>query len=532
MKTSVHLCVGQKSVPEGGAALEDVAIVVNPDADNVAVSKTGLAAGTCLSFQGGIITLRDNILKGQRFAIKDIDVGEYVIQYGYPFGRSTSIHQGALIHNGNIVNVIPDLAADLPPTVPETVYQERSIKKSFLGYRRANGMVGTRNYYLVVPSSLCASQVAQQIAQHASATFDLGSLANVDEVVAIPHTEGCGCASGPQIQRFLRVLKNTVTHPNVGGVLIVDLGCEQTNYQLLHAYLEEEAPLAGVPRDWLTIQQEGGTRRTVARALEIIGTRLDMVNRAIRTRTPLKHLVVGAECGASDAFSGITANPVIGNVVDKVVAGQGSAIFSEFPEMVGAENALCRRMRNEGVVAKFLQAMTWYREMARRLEVNMDDNLVPENRSGGLLNPCIKSLGAIAKGGTTVIEDVLRYGERVTQRGLHIMQGPGNDLESVTGLTASGATVICFSTGRGTITGSALAPVIKVSSTTEMFQRLPEDMDFDAGPLLAVNGRRLQDDLGEELLELVLAVASGQRTWSEINGQRQFQVWTAGKLSL
>ncbi|MBF0125148.1 MAG: UxaA family hydrolase, partial [Magnetococcales bacterium] len=331
----------------------------------------------------------------------------------------------------------------------------------------------------------------------------------------------------------LTILHNFITHPNVGGVLVIDLGCEQTNRAALRRYLDRTDQLSTVATlDWLTIQQEGGVHHTITRGLDILRQRLPSVNATVRQPYPLRHLVVGTECGASDAFSGITANPLIGHAVDQIIAGGGSAILSEVPEMIGAEHLLIQRMRSPQVVAAFHSMMRWYREMAARLEVNMGDNLVPENRSGGLLNPCIKSLGAIAKGGTTVIEGILEYGERLTQPGLHLMQGPGNDLESVTGLAASGANLICFSTGKGTVTGSAIVPVIKVTSTSERFRLMPDDMDFNAGRLIQADQPCSLADCGHELLQLILATASGQRTQAEKNGQRQFQVWTAGKLSL
>jgi altronate hydrolase len=219
-------------------------------------------------------------------------------------------------------------------------------------------------------------------------------------------------------------------------------------------------------------------------------------------------------------------------MVDKIISGKGSAILSEVPEMIGAEHLLIRRMRNETVVQKFRRIMAWYINTANMLGVDMADNITPGNRAGGLINQCIKSLGAIAKGGTTAIEDVLDYGETLSQRGLNIMQGPGNDPESVTGIVAGGANIVSFSTGRGAVTGNAIVPVIKVSSTTELYEQMRDDIDFDAGSLLEASNPPPLGELGDLLVELVISVASGKRTKSEENGQREFQVWTAGKLSL
>jgi len=357
----------------------------------------------------------------------------------------------------------------------------------------------------------------------------------MDGVVALPSTEGCGCAGGIQIERYLTVIRNFVLHPNVAGVLLVDLGCEQTNAASVRRFFENTGlgTRTDLQIDWLTIQTEGGVAKTVRAAELLIAKRLVTLATIRRTECPIGQLTVGTECGASDAFSGISANRVIGNTVDKVIFGGGAAIMSEIPEMRGAESFLIPRMRNRVTVKKFREIMRWYERLTKRLGYVMDDNLVPENRAGGLFNPFIKSLGAVMKGGTTPIEGVVEYGNMIRGKGLQIMQGPGNDLESVTGLTAAGSTMICFSTGRGTVTGSAIVPVIKISSTTDLYNRMLADIDFDAGEILTSRdpGRAIEE-LGQALLGRIIAVASGERTCSERNDQYQFQVWTAGKLSL
>lgn len=509
---------------------EAACVVVDPLHDNVAVSRTDIAAGDTVAFDAERLRIRDAVPTGHRFALAPIAAGEPVVQYGCTFGVSRGIEAGELIHTGNVadVEVALDLARWTPP--PMTVFRDDLASRTFAGYRREDKRVGTRNYFLIVPTSQCCSETAAIVANEASRMY--AHAPNIDGIVAIPNTEGCGCAGNIQIDRFLRVLLNFMVHPNVGGVLVVDLGCEQTNRKTLWSYIQNSGVQPHTPLDWVTIQEVGGTQKSIVRGLEIIGSRIAAVSSASREACSIRHLVVGTECGASDAFSGITANVVIGAMVDKVIAGRGSAILSEVPEMIGAEDILLRRMRDEVTALKFINIVRWYRDLATTLHVRMSDNLVPENRTGGLINPCIKSLGAIAKGGTTVIEDVLEYGERQVKEGLNIMQGPGSDLESVTGLAASGASIICFSTGRGTVTGSAIVPVVKISSTSGLYRRMREDMDFDAGRLLDTQTKTCQDALAEELLELVISVASGAKTASERNGQRQFQVWTAGKLSL
>lgn len=510
--------------------LEDVAIIMNPELDQAAIATEDIPSGTVLEFQGGIIEIRSFVRKAHRFALRDIREGEFVRQYGYPFGQSRGISRGDLITASNIDNILPEVDLKDFREPDETTYQSRYMEKTFSGYIRKDGRVGTRNFYLVIPTSMCASETALQVAQQIEQNNILKQYPNMDGIISIPHTEGCGCDSTLQIERFMRVLQGYIRHPNVGGCLIMDLGCEKTNYDRMFPYIASTTSKSLKPVDWLTIQDSGGAHASIQRGKEIIASRLWEINEARRMPCPLAALVVGTECGASDSFSGITANSVIGSTVDKVISAKGSAILSEIPEMAGTFSVLWPRFRSADVANKYKEILDWYADIANRLGSSIEDNLVPKNREGGLINSYIKSLGAILKGGATTIEDVLDYAEPVKKRGLSIMQGPGNDLESVTGIVASGATIVCFSTGYGTPTGNAICPVIKVASTNNTFSRMPEDMDFNAGRLLHENGDI--DELSEELLEMVIAVASGRRTWSEVWGQRQFQVWTAGKLSV
>ena len=511
--------------------LEDIAIVMNVDLDNVAVAKENIPMGCELEYKGKFIKINNLIKQGHRFALVDIKEGEFVRQYGYPFGQSKGIVQGESITVSNIKNVLPEINRKDFKEPCEITFRPQYLNKTFLGYVRKNGVVGIRNYYLVVPTSMCASETALQVALNMEdSRKHLQEYPNIDGIVAIPNTEGCGCDSTLQIDRFMRVLKGYIHHPNVGGCLIMDLGCEQTNYEKMHEYLKDTVKEALKPIDWITIQESGGTHFTIEKAKIIINDRLSAVNQVKREPCPLSKLVVGTECGASDSFSGITANPVIGNTVDKIIYGGGSAILSEVPEMLGTFNMLFSRFRTLEVANRFEGILNWYIEIARKLGLTLEANLVPKNIEGGLINNYIKSLGAVMKGGSTIIEDVLEYAEPVRKRGLSIMQGPGGDLESVTGIVASGATIVCFSTGQGTTTGNAICPVIKVSSNDSIFKKLPDDMDFNAGRLLTEQSSI--DSLGEELLDKVVAAASGQKTWSEKWKQRQFQVWTAGKLPL
>ena len=508
--------------------LNKVAMLMDPNKDQVAVAKQDLRPGQLILAGNAVVEIKHPVARGHRFAIKDIPNHDFIMQFGYAFGRSKGIKAGEAVTIHNIENIVPDVSIKDFTEPPSTNYKREFLSKTFLGFKRRNGKAGTRNYYLVVPTSMCASETCSQIAHQVSAKKKWS--AGLDGVLAIPHTEGCGCDSGVSIDRLLRVLKGYIAHPNVGGCLIVDLGCEQTNYAKVSQYMKDEVGKKIKPIDWLTIEENGGVEATKAKACKIIKGRLKEISRIQREPVPIANLVVGTECGASDSFSGITANPLIGNVADKVIFGKGSAILSEVPEMLGTFSMLLSRFRSKDIAAKFLRALKWYEDLALKMGVDLSDNLVPKNIEGGLVNSYIKSLGAVLKGGTTVIEDVVGYGEFLRKPGLNVMQGPGGDLESVTGLVASGANIICFSTGQGTPTGNAICPVVKVASNSGIFRRLSTDIDFDAGRLLGE--RENLDSLGDELLALVISVASGKKTASERLGQRQFQIWTAGKLSL
>jgi len=513
-------------------SLGDYAIVMS-GMDNVAVAKRDITQGLVFSHNGAVLTVTEDIGKGHRFAIEPIPQGIPVVQYGHAFGVSKGIERGALVSRGRVgdrrvdMTGLSRLVSSFEPFVHPGADRYRSM--SFDGFERVGGRVGTRNYYLVVPASLCASDLASKLAASLDADerLKLGYPA-VDGILCAAHTEGCGCDDGRIIDRYMLTLVNTVAHPNVGGALIVELGCEKKSardFKAIFGHIARQKPI-----DYLSIQSEGGTGRALKRGRDMILARLGEVNSAKREQVPLGSLIVGTECGASDSFSGITANPVIGSAVDAVVSAGGSAILSEAPEMIGAEEALASRMASSRVLKKFLGGMTYYRQLADRLGVEMEGNFVQANARGGIVNPALKSLGAAAKGGRSEIVDFLDYSERAAKKGLSLMNGPGNDLESMTGIAAGGANIMLFSTGSGTTEGCLLAPVIKIPSRTELFELMDEDMDFDAGRLLST--RATVGELADELVELMAQVASGKKTCSERWGKRSFQIWTAGKLSL
>lgn len=520
-------------------SLDKVAIVMS-NGDNVATALEEIKKGTLLFFNSRAIMITNDIPKGYRFALINLGKGQLIKQYGYPFGVSRGIAEGEIV---GMKDMDDYRDCDYPAILTETFHKGKrrleftdrelhrvGINRTFNGYIRRNGEVGTRNYYLIVPASLCASDVAAKIAF----SLDGGELLsnkykNIDGIVAAAHTEGCGSSNGEIIDRLLLTLKNTISHPNVGGVLIIDLGCEKTNNKVISSYLGD---LTGYCKqiDFLSIQDIGGTGKAIEKGKSIVRNRLKSVDMIERKEVPLKHLIAGTECGASDSFSGITANPLIGQTVDKIIKAGGSAIMSEIPEMLGAERYLISRMTSKKVAEKFIRGINYYKMLAKRLNVDMDGNLVSGNVQGGLVNLTLKSLGASLKGGNTEIVDFLNYSEKKKLHGLTIMNGPGNDLESLTGIVAGGANIILFSTGMGATEGNLIVPVIKISSRTDLFLRMKEDMDFNAGRML--DDKIPMDKLSDDLIEFALKVASGEKTWSEIWKKRSFQVWTAGKLSL
>lgn len=516
--------------------IDERLVIADPARDNVAIALADLGAGTAIALPGsGELRLASDVRRAWRVATCDLPAGALLRQFGFAFGTSRGIRRGEAVTGANLADEIPapDRSGYAPPS--PLAIDPRWAARTFSGFARAGGGAGTRNHYLIVPTSMCASETAVQIAAALEQRRPAG--AGLDDIVAIPHTEGCGCAANQQIERVLGVLLGFVRHANVGGVLVVDLGCEQTNRSRVNAAFSDHLEALGKPIDWLTIQECGGAQETIERALALAQPRLETMASVRRETCPASTLVLGTECGASDSFSGLTANPAIGGVADRIIRAGGSALLSEVPEMLGTSAMLLPRFASLEVADAFEAMIAWYRDLAAKLGVDLSDNLVPKNREGGLLNSYLKSLGAVMKGGTTPIVDVLGYGAEIRRRGLNIMQGPGGDLESVTGLVASGANIICFSTGKGTITGSAICPVVKISSNSALASRMPQAIDRDAGILLArgvENGSQSEgfEPFCDRLCDFVLETASGRKTWAERWRQRQFQIWTAGKLSL
>lgn len=514
------------------AAASDYAIIVD-SRDNVAVVKKETSAGLFVKLPDNrIIALRSSILPGHRFAARQIPAGDFVCQYGQPIGTSLGIEEGEWVNPENMSNDVPvvrDLKEDLHTPAPD--YLSVSERATFMGFHRPDGRVGTRNHILIVPTSMCSSHEALQISMMSEFLhYKREKFPNVDGVIAIPHNKGCGCQDGSNLDIMLRVLANYADHPNVGGVILIDLGCEKTNLAKVEKYLLKREMSFDKPVAKIGIQEIGGTQAAIERGLKEVEAMLPLVNQATREEISVSELVLGVKCGSSDGFSGISANPALGRSADLLVRSNGTVLITEVPEFCGAEHILANRAKDAETGRAIYRMIDWYKDYASKFGGVLNNNPSPGNIAGGLLNITIKSLGAMAKAGTTRVEGVTEYGEAPKNRGLNLMQGPGYDQESTPALVAGGATVVVFTTGNGTTIGNAIAPVIKLASNNRVFERMNRDIDISAGNI--IEGTETIDEVGERLFEHILKVASGEFTRAEENKHREFQFWAEQTVSL
>jgi altronate hydrolase len=518
---------------EQAAPIQDYAIIVGPR-DNVAVVKQQTTPGLVVALPDGReLQVKASVTPGHRFATRAIAAGEFVLQYGQPIGTSLGIQEGELISHDNMTDEVPivrELPDDLAP--PPPAYVPEAERATFMGFHRKDGRVGTRNFVLIIPTSMCASHEAQQISMMAEfMLYKRERYPNVDGVVAIPHNKGCGCQDGSNLDVMLRTLSNYADHPNVGGVVLMDLGCEKTNLAYVEKYLLRRERAFDKPVAKIGIQEVGGTQAAIERGLQEVERMLPEVNRAARQEVPISELVLGVKCGGSDGFSGLSANPSLGRAADLLIQSGGTVLITEVPEFCGAEHLLARRAKDAETGRAVYRMVDWYKDYAAKFGAVLNQNPSPGNQAGGLLNITIKSLGAIAKAGTTRVEGVVEYAERPTRRGLNLMQGPGYDQESTPGLVAAGATVIVFTTGRGTTIGNAIAPVIKLASNTPVFERMRHDLDLSAGGV--IDGTETIDEVGARVFEHVRQVAGGERlAMAEEHKHREFQFWAEQAVSL
>jgi altronate hydrolase len=496
---------------------ENSAIHLHP-ADNVAIARVPIPAGAELRVDGRSVRTEDAIPAGHKLAIQPIAAGEMVYRYGQAIGRATQpIAPGQHIHTHNLS--FEELTLDYEFPVGERPVERVSTVPTFFGYARADGRVGTRNYIAVVAASNCAAHTAEWIARsYEDETLPEG----VDGVVAFPHGEGCGHAIGPDTLQLQRTLGGVLDHPNVAAAVILGLGCEVN--QIDH-YLGGAAPSGGRLAG-LTLQTSGGTRGTVDAARRQIARFIEQAAAERRTEVPASKIVLGLNCGGSDSFSGITANPALGYCSDLLAAIGGTPVLAETPEIFGAEHLLVKRARNREVAEKLLGYVRKYKQYLNRFEGSFDDNPSPGNKAGGLTNILEKSLGAVAKGGTSTLVDVYDYAERVTASGFAFMNTPGYDPVSLSGLAAGGCNLIAFTTGRGSAIGFPTIPVIKIATNSPMYRTMTDNMDINAGAI--ADGDRTVQQVGKEIFDFVLEVASGRRTCAERLGHKEFVPWRIG----
>jgi altronate hydrolase len=516
----------ENAMADASSTIEPV-VQLHPD-DDVVIARHQLIAGMRIRSS---LAVRGLIPAGHKLAVRSVEAGAPVRRYGQIIGFATrAIEAGEHVHTHNLAMGAFDrdyaFGADARPT--STV----AAAARFMGIVRADGRVATRNYIGVLTSVNCSATAARAIADYFRRDIHPQALAdypNVDGVIALTHAQGCAIDSeGEALAMIRRTLGGYARHPNFAGVLIVGLGCE-TNQ--IDGLVQSQGLTPGAALKTMTIQATGGTARTVAAGIEQVKAMLVEANNVRREPVDAKHLVIGLQCGGSDGYSGITANPALGAAVDRLVARGGTAILSETPEVYGAEHLLTRRAVSREVGEKLIERIHWWEAYCARMNADLNNNPSAGNKAGGLTTILEKSLGAVAKGGTTNLVDVYRYAELVRAHGLVFMDTPGYDPVSATGQVAGGANLICFTTGRGSAYGCAPSPSLKLGTNTALWQRQEEDIDLNCGSIL--EGERTVDELGEEIFQLMLATASGQASKSEMHGygQNEFVPWQIGAIT-
>ncbi len=491
---------------------------LHPD-DDVAVAVRPLSAGETVDG----VTATTDVPAGHKIALKPVALGGQVRKYGQVIGAATAaIAPGDWVHVHNLG--IGDISARADTGVVGGVEALANEPRTFDGYLRSDGRVGTRNYLAVVTSVNCSAMVARRIAREVEARLG-DSHPTIDGVVAITHGSGCGMASeGEAMDMLRRTLSGYARHPNVAGVLMLGLGCETNQFSSL---MEAEQMTGSADLGVMAIQDEGGAASTIQRGIDRLMEMADRAASLNRTPQPVSKLIVGLQCGGSDGYSGMTANPALGRAVDLIVAQGGTAILSETPEIYGAEHLLTGRASPE-VSAKLMSRIAWWERHVETTGGSLDNNPSAGNKAGGLTTILEKSLGAVAKAGSAPLSAVYEYAEPVTAHGLVFMDTPGYDPVSATGQIAGGATMICFTTGRGSVFGAKPAPSLKLATNSALARRMPDDIDIDCGRVLD-EGMSL-DALGAEIFETILATASGKITASEALGfgEDEIQPWRLG----
>ncbi|MHC9237744.1 UxaA family hydrolase [Pseudooceanicola sp. 502str34] len=492
--------------------------------DNIVVAIREIPAGTALPTEG--VTANHDVPQGHKVATRPIQAGAPILKFETVIGYAAhDIAAGDWLHSHNIkfdaVEKDYAFARDYVPT--EILPPEQRAK--FQGIKRANGKVGTRNYIGLFVTVNCSATVARKIANY----FDeerMEDWPNVDGVIPFIHESGCGMElTGEPMDLLRRTLAGYIRHPNMVGAVVCSLGCERNN---LVQFFEEQSLAEGKMLHTVTMQHVGGTAQAIKDGKAAVRTMLDEANKIEREPCSAEHITIGMQCGGSDGLSGLTANPALGRAADILIRNGGTAILSETPEIFGVEHLLTRRARSEAVGRKLVERMDWWLEYTKGKDTQINGVVSPGNNAGGLANVLEKSLGGSKKGGTTGLMEVYRYAEPVVEKGFVFMDTPGFDPVSATGQIAGGANLICFTTGRGSCFGSYPSPTIKLASNTPMFTKMVEDMDINCGEI--VDGTKTLDEMGEDIFQHILRIASGEKSKSEALGvgEEEFAPWPIG----
>ena len=490
--------------------------------DNIAVALRQIDVGAPLASSG--MTAADKIPSGHKVALAEISAGQQIIKYGRVIGVATQdIPSGAHVHVHNVAMTSFHRSETYGAHAKATDMLPLTERATFNGYRRANGTVGTRNYVGIVTSVNCSASAAKLLTKEAERSGLLDAFPGVDGIVPIVH--GAGCCIGTDddaFRKLQRAIWGYATHPNFASVLMLGLGCEANQIPLmLEAY--------GRPDDksfqYFTLQSAGGTRKSIEKGLQWLETALAQAAEAKRETIDASHLSVALQCGGSDGYSGITANPALGHAVDLLVMNGGTAALAETPEIYGAENLLTDRAASSEVGQKLVDLLEWWEDYAAKHGSEMNNNPTPGNKMGGLTTILEKSLGAVAKAGSTNLNGVYQYGEKITAKGLVFVDSPGYDPVSLTGEVASGCNMICFTTGRGSCYGNKPVPSIKIASNSAMYHRMQDDMDINCGTI--AEGSETVAEAGKRIFDTILTSASGQKTKSEELdiGDAEFAPW-------
>lgn len=502
-------------------------LILLHELDNVAIALESLVPLQQVMVNGAEIVARQAIDAMHKVAVANIAKGDRILKYGQFIGYAAEdISAGEHVHTHNCV--VGDFEKDYGfcRNVTPTEYVSPEVQATFKGFRRINDKIGTRNYIGILTTVNCSATVAKQVAAAFSYPGALDDYPNVDGVVALTHESGCGMrADGDGYDVLRRTFEGYVTHPNFGGVMLVGLGCETMQVQKV---LEDSGLAESESFSTYTIQGVGGTRLAVEKGVAKVRELLPIVNQYERETCPASELTLAVQCGGSDAMSGVTANPALGAAADILIRHGGTVIYSETPEIFGAEHLLTRRAETPELAESLLDRVRWWESYTSKHGFELNNNPSPGNKAGGLTTILEKSLGAQAKAGTTNMTGVYLYAEKVDKKGLVFMDSPGFDPVSVTGQVASGANVVCFTTGRGSAFGFKPVPSIKLASNSTIYKHMEEDIDINCGAIL--EGAHTVHSSGEEIFNTILAIASGQPSKSEAlgYGDSEFNPWKIG----